>query len=117
MNAKLNAALVAGLIATAFVSAPSSAQDRVANAPPSTVVHYGDLDLSSSGGIHTLYERIQDAARRVCLRMIPEHTAHAAIENAQCRQSLTAVAVAEVDRPALTFLDAGKKPDDLTARR
>jgi UrcA family protein len=118
MNAKLNAAFAASLIVAAFVSAPAaSAGDRVSDAAPSTVVHYSDLDLSSSGGIHTLYGRIQDAAWRVCRQIVPAHNAQSSMENAKCRQTLTDVAVGEVNKPALTALHSGKKPVDLTARR
>jgi UrcA family protein len=34
--------------------------------PPQTIVHYGLRDLRTPQGVHTLYERIMSAARRVC---------------------------------------------------
>jgi len=50
-------ALVLGLIGAAQASAAE---------PAGIKVHYGDLDLATNAGAHTLYVRISGAARTVC---------------------------------------------------
>ena len=50
-------ALVLGLIGAAQASAAE---------PSGIKVHYGDLDLATSAGAHTLYACISGAARTVC---------------------------------------------------
>ena len=120
MNTKLNSfftvsACAVALLASAalFAQTPSDTD----KAQPAKVVRYSDLDLSSSVGIHTLYQRIQDAAWRVCLDVVPPHNGQGGIENIKCRQTLIDVAVAQVNKPALTALHAGKSSDSRTARR
>lgn len=46
----------------AFASGTESAR----NAPRSTTVRYGDLDLTRSAGVEVLYSRLRSAARQVC---------------------------------------------------
>ncbi|HTT00443.1 MAG TPA: UrcA family protein, partial [Steroidobacteraceae bacterium] len=84
---------------------------------PSAVVSYSDLDLSTSAGIHTLYERIRIAAWQVCRQSVPVRHGPGAIEILKCRDTLTDVAVGRVNKPALTALHTGKKPREITASR
>ena len=42
------------------------AQERLDGSPRTTTVHYSDLDLSTTAGAMTLYQRIRGAARTVC---------------------------------------------------
>jgi UrcA family protein len=113
MNTKLNTAFRAvALVGTLGLFSSGYAQSS--SAAPSTVVRFADLDLSSPAGVRALYGRIQNAAWHVCLQN--ESTA-SGIENVRCRQSAVDAAVGKVNRPALTALNAGKKPSDMTARR
>ena len=68
---------------------------------PQVVVHFADLDLSSSQGAAVLYRRLRTAAETVCApldgRDLERHMRFEA-----CEQSALSRAVAEVDRPALT---------------
>ncbi len=57
--AVLAACLLAGTLGVARAAVP-------VDDAPSIVVSYGDLDLSSTVGVHTLYNRIATAARQVC---------------------------------------------------
>lgn len=51
---------------SSMAAAPAVATDRAAHESPQTVVRYDDLDLTTDAGARALYERIADAARRVC---------------------------------------------------
>jgi UrcA family protein len=116
MNTKLSTALIATtLLASLALCGPARAQTPTGDAKsaPSEVVRYSDLDLSSPAGIRTLYGRIQNAAWRVCLLMVPAP----GIESGKCRQTLIDVAVGEVNKPALTALHTRKNSVDLSARR
>jgi UrcA family protein len=97
--------------------APGVAQSSKTPSAPSSIVRYHDLDLSEPASVHTLYMRIQNAAWLVCRQVVPPNNGPSDIENLKCRRSLVDAAVAEVDRPALTALHAGKKPADRTASR
>jgi UrcA family protein len=48
------------------VSGIAAASPTPIDEQPSTVVKYGDLDLSTQAGISTLYRRLSAAARQVC---------------------------------------------------
>jgi UrcA family protein len=100
------------LVVTLGLSSPGYAQSS--SAPPSRIVRYGDLDLSSPAAVRTLYERIRHAAWRVCLEADSNASG---IENVKCRQATVDAAVDKVNRSALTALHLGKKPSDLTVRR
>ena len=66
---------------------------------------YGDLDLATSAGAHTLYERIAGAARTVC-----GFEGTALIEQSlwnSCYRGAIADAVAKVNRPLLTAEQTG----------
>jgi UrcA family protein len=118
MNTKLNTTFSAvTLVATLAFGSPANAQSPSAATAPSSIVRYGDLDLSTSAGIRTLYGRIQDAAWRVCQQIEPPQNGPSGIENVKCRQTLVDVAVGEVNKPALTALHTGKKPSGVTASR
>ncbi len=117
MNTKLSSALLAAALATAFAlsgTAYAQTASDAASASPSKVVSYSDLDLSSPAGIRTLYGRIQNAAWRVCLQIIPVHSG---IETTKCRDTLVQAAVEQVNTPALTAMHTGKSSDNRTARR
>jgi UrcA family protein len=80
---------------------------------PSVVVHYADLDLSTSAGATTLFHRIKGAAKGVC------GTPGASIEEhilwRGCVDSAVGNAVASVNSPLLTAVYSGKPPATVTA--
>lgn len=62
------------VIAALAALAATSAQITLATPSfdgPSITVRYGDLDLSSDQGARLLYQRLQDAAGKVCVRPDP----------------------------------------------
>ena len=89
-------ALVLGLMGAAQASAAE---------PAGIKVHYGDLDLATSAGAHTLYVRISGAARSVC-----GFEGTALVEQSlwnSCYRGAVAAAVAQVDSPLLTEMQTG----------
>jgi len=69
--------------------------------PPSRKVYFGDLDLTRSSGIETLYSRISAAAREVCKTYDgwePKLFAH----SYQCRHQALARAVSDIHSVTLT---------------
>ena len=89
---KRSAAAFAICVALAGVSLPAQADTRV---------NFGDLDLSSSEGIATLYQRIESAARLVCKdRLAPW--------SRRCYDATIGDAVATIDQPQLTALHSAK---------
>ncbi|HLY52817.1 MAG TPA: UrcA family protein [Steroidobacteraceae bacterium] len=74
-------------------------------AEPSMKVSYQDLNLSTEQGSQTLYARIADAARAVCVvEDIRDLRARAAVNT--CREQAIARAVHGVDSPKLAALYA-----------
>lgn len=72
---------------------------------PTVVVAYGDLDLGSENGVHTLYNRIASAAGRVCPSqdaMDPEHVA----QFKSCRDAAITRAVSQIKSPQLAAVRA-----------
>jgi UrcA family protein len=67
---------------------------------PSVVVRYGDLDLSTTEGARTLYQRISVAARQVCP---VEFTKVLSLvgKNRACREAAIERAVNAVNNPRL----------------
>jgi UrcA family protein len=60
-------AAAGALTASIMFAAPALARAaEPAARPPQTIVHYSLRDLRTPHGVHTLYERIMSAARRVC---------------------------------------------------
>jgi UrcA family protein len=107
--------------ATTFIAAlviclPVLAEPPAASgkSPPSRVVHYADLDLSTDEGARVLYRRIKDAAWQVCrdAQDVP-----ASVPSTKCWRAAVQAAVEHVNRPTLTALHSGDKSGVLTARR
>ena len=63
-NELWHGSMLAALTACMAVGLASIA--RSAEPPPSIKVSYGDLDLRSAQGTHTLHARVTAAARQVC---------------------------------------------------
>jgi len=72
---------------------------------PSVVVKYGDLNLSTKEGTHSLYGRITSAARQVCERPDLRDLATFAASR-QCESAAIARAVSDVHSPRLAAVYA-----------
>jgi UrcA family protein len=72
---------------------------------PGVVVRWSDLDLATSAGVQTLYQRIQSAAWSVCLK---EVSRPATLEVVLCRHALVDDTVQRINEPHLTALHAGR---------
>jgi UrcA family protein len=97
-TAVLAACILSGSFAVAHAATP-------ADELPTVVVSYGDLDLGSANGVHTLYSRIAAAASRVCPyqdAMDPERVALFK----SCRDAAIGRAVSEIKSPQLAAVRA-----------
>jgi UrcA family protein len=101
-----------GMIVAAILTSLISSFSAVCNAADTTDVHttvvkYADLDLSTSQGAASLYNRIRFASEAVCPPS--DHSDLAAISRSQkCVKQAIAGAVAKVNQPALSALYAAK---------
>jgi UrcA family protein len=96
--AVLVGSLLAGTLGIAQAQPP-------AQETPSVVVKYGDLDLSTSAGARTLYQRISAAARMVC----PYENARELglkAKGRECREAAIARAVSSVHNTELALIQA-----------
>jgi UrcA family protein len=101
-----------GLIAAATLTALISSFGALGNAAyaadaPTTIVKYADLDVSSSQGAATLYNRIRFASEGVCSPSDPRDLA-AMSRWQKCVKQAIAGAVAKVNQPALSAVYAAK---------
>jgi len=108
MNAKLTAdhstpsrawiaAAILGALASGVTAVSSAA---TAYDAPTAMVHYADLDISSSQGASTLYWRIRLAADAVCSPL--DHGSLASRMNKRaCVQKAIKGAVAKINQPTL----------------
>jgi UrcA family protein len=73
--------------------------------PPSVVVKYGDLDLSTANGVNEVYRRIVRAARQVCPEMSFQDLSLQG-KIAACRDQAVARAIRQIDNPQLAAVYA-----------
>ena len=92
------ACLLTGSLGVARAASPT---DDV----PTAVVSYGDLDLSTTTDVQTLYKRISVAARQVCGFEDSREPARIARANS-CRRAAVERAVSEIHSPQLAALHA-----------
>lgn len=64
MNMYMKTGLAAAMIVGSMAATPAIAQD--AEEPPTAIVQYSDLDLSTEEGQDALHSRLRRAARYVC---------------------------------------------------
>ncbi len=72
---------------------------------PTSIVKYGDLDLSHKAGEAALYHRINQAARKVCASLdFSQSVAPISLGEAYktCLREAVSGAVAKIDRPEFT---------------
>ena len=109
------------VIGTALVIAAASMIAAVASAKGedgrvSTVVSYGDLNLSQPSDVAQLYTRLKYAAEKVCYVTDDYHNLRLKQLQADCMQGALNRAVATVNEPRLTQLHAAE-PRIRVARR
>jgi UrcA family protein len=96
------------VIGTALVIAAASMIAAVASAKGedrvSTVVSYGDLNLSQSGDVARLYARLKYASEKVCYIGADNRNVRRFHLQAACIQDALNTAVARVNEPKLTQL-------------
>jgi len=96
---QMAAAMLAGAYAAALVACPAQAAE-IADTPPTEVVKFADLNISSHAGAAALYRRIHNAAERVCGSVDPRELARAAVVKACVDHAVTEALVA-VNNPAI----------------
>ena len=101
------------VIGTALVIAAASMIAAVASAKGndgrvSTVVRYGDLDLSQSADVVRLYGRLKYASEKVCYRTDDYKDLRMKKLQADCIEGALNRAVASVNEPKLTQLHAAE---------
>jgi len=87
----------------------SAAPTIAAPIDATTEIHvaYRDLDLTSTAGIDTLYQRIVSASRQVCPAMPPGRVALAVKSTIhECRAAAVERAVAQIANPQLAAVHA-----------
>src|SRR5262249_37562202 len=97
--------LMAGatLVAAAtFLAPPAARADDMDT--ESVVVHFGDLDLSTSNGAHLLYSRLRNAAKSVCGDEFDAIDLKERGDIIDCQRDAIEHAVEYVNRPQLTAL-------------
>ena len=101
------------VIGTALVIAAASMIAAVASAKGndgsfSTVVRYGDLDLTQSADVSRLYARLKYASEKVCYVTDDSKNLRIKTLQADCMQGALNRAVASVNEPKLTQLHAAE---------
>ena len=101
------------VIGTALVIAAASMIAAVASAKGndgsfSTVVRYGDLDLTQSADVGRLYARLKHASEKVCYVTDDSKNLRMQTLQADCMQGALNRAVASVNEPKLTQLHAAE---------
>ena len=101
------------VIGTALVIAAASRVAAVALATGndgsfSSVVRYGDLDLTQSADVGRLYARLKYASEKVCYRTDDWHDLRMKALQLECTQGALNRAVETVNEPKLTQLHAAE---------
>ena len=101
------------VIGTALVIAAASMIATMASATEnvrqlSTVVRYGDLDLTQSADVGRLYARLKYASEKVCYVSDDNRNLRAKQRQADCMQGALNRAVETVNEPQLTQLHAAE---------
>lgn len=97
-------------IALAGVSSPSF------GGQPSKKVNFSDLNLERPADVAILYQRIQEAARKVCEKKSTPWEMYQDKVIEECIQVTVDAAVKDVDYFALTALHKGRSRGDVAGR-
>jgi UrcA family protein len=93
----ISSCLLAGAIFTPLTSLADSGDQ-----PPTKVVRFADLNLSTRAGAAALYHRITNAAREVCEPLQPPGSVLSSGAWRSCMRTAVATAVHDVAQPLLT---------------
>jgi len=94
------------IAAASMIAAVSSAKGD--DGRVSTVVRYGDLDLTQSADVGRLYARLKYASEKVCYVTDDYHNLRMKQLQADCMQGALNRAVVSVNEPKLTQLHAAE---------
>jgi len=114
-NAKAVDRGTAGYAAAMWLACVLIACNAHAGDVHSETVKFADLNLSTQGGVETLYVRIHAAALRVCAQPAGEQAAVGG-----CMTKAESSAIGQVNIPALTAFyekKTGTQPQTITANR
>jgi UrcA family protein len=95
---------VAGAFAALTVATTSFAAAPGVD-PPAVSVRFGDLNLSTTAGVNSLYRRISFAARQVCPDVFSRELAVVAAGQ-RCQASAVSEAVRKLNNPQLALVHA-----------
>jgi UrcA family protein len=70
--------------------------------PRSVLVHFEDLDATSTRGAELLYNRIKLAAETVCSDLTPQRSLALSARYASCVQDALGEAIMKINRPLVT---------------
>ncbi len=105
--ANIKVGAVAGIISLMALGATAAQASTSALDAPPVVVHYSDLDLSTTAGAEMLYKRIESAAEKVC----PSADSQLLIQyraGVRCRAAVVAQTVAGIHSPQLVAVYEAK---------
>lgn len=104
---KVKAGVAAGVLGFIVLGAAAAQASPAWYVGPDVAVAYADLDITSAAGAEKLYERIQQAAARVCpardTRLLTEYAAVM-----RCRNTVVEHAVNSVSSPQVTAVFAAR---------
>ena len=101
----------AALVTAVALAGSAFAQEPQGVSARTVIVRFGDLDLSTTAGARTLYQRIRGAARNVCGREEEyERGLDARRHWNSCFQSAVNVAVGKVHSPLLQAVHRQSTP-------
>jgi UrcA family protein len=109
MNTNLRTKLLGAMSLGCGIACFSAMARAAEEVPPSEVVRYVDLNISSPAGALTLYHRIQAAARRVCQFDVGSNL-HSLGKQQACYRHAVDEAVKGVDSAALSQIHGTATP-------
>jgi UrcA family protein len=102
-------ALVVLLLNANLVQADNRHADAAATRVEVETVHFDDLDLASTAGAETLYDRLREASRKVCGTR-PYRSLYKVRHWNNCYSAALDQAIVQIGNPLLEVLHAGIDP-------
>ena len=106
-NFTVKAGLAAGVMGLMVLGAAATQASAAQFVGPDVAVGYADLDITTVAGAEKLYQRIQQAAVRVCPPADSKSLAQYVAVN-RCRNTVVAHAVRSVSSPQVTAVYAAR---------
>jgi len=111
----LRTVLSVSLVLSSALGLASAAYADDRSPPNKVVVSIRDVDFDRPDAVQALYKRLQYASKVACDSLEPE-VPYREPDNRACEREAVTGAVREVNRPALTALDARTTADLVAAR-